>query len=144
VVATITRQDSTRLAKAQSIERVLPTLAQFQPILAQEGVWISFSEIIKRYLDLIGVDGVDRVLSRMDPRSGAAQGMINDPMGRGEKEPGIPPEVVDLIQSGLMAPDSPPQLVRDGGPLGPEPTDRNALAQLLQLQAQGALGNPGR
>ena len=27
VVATLTRQDSTRLAKAQSIERVLPTLA---------------------------------------------------------------------------------------------------------------------
>ena len=56
VVATMTRMDSTRLAKAQSIERVLPTLAQFEPLLAKEGVTISFSELIKRYLDLIGVD----------------------------------------------------------------------------------------
>ncbi len=55
VAATMTRQDSTRIAKAQSIERVLPTLARFQPVLAQEGVQISFSEMIKRYLDLLGL-----------------------------------------------------------------------------------------
>ncbi len=64
VVATITRQDSTRLAKAQSIERALPTLAGFQSVLAGEGVQVSFTEMIKRYLDLIGVDGAERVLKR--------------------------------------------------------------------------------
>lgn len=123
VVATMTRMDSTRLAKAQSIERVLPTLAQFEPILAKEGVTVSFSELIKRYLDLIGVDGVDRVLNRSntDPAT---------PMP-GQQAP-------DNSQPNFASPssqDQPPQLVADGGPFGPEPTDRNALAQLLQRNA---------
>ena len=86
VAATLTRQDSTRLAKAQSIERVLPTLAKFQPILAKEGVQISFSEMIKRYLDLIGVDGVDRVLSRIEPvgpPNATARLIAPSPPGRG-------------------------------------------------------------
>ncbi len=124
VVATLTRQESTRLAKAQSIERALPTLAKFQPMLAQEGVHISFSELLKRYLDLIGVDGADRVFNRIEP---------------------VPPQSPDLqaaAEAGFMDPlvsqDAPPRLVEDGGPMGPIPTDANALAQLLQMQAQAA------
>jgi len=143
VVATLTRQDSTRLAKAQSIERVLPTLAQFQPILAQEGVQISFSEIIKRYLDLIGVDGVERVLSRMDPRSAPSPEMTTGLMPPGNNRLGGGPENGQLRQSGPVPRDLPTRLVEEGGPLGPEPTDQNALAQLLQLQAAGALGGRG-
>ncbi len=94
-VATLTRQDSTRLAKAQSIERVLPILAQFQSILAGEGVQISFSEIIKRYLDLLGVDGVERVLSRIHPHHGDQPGGI---------------AIHDAAESGL------PQFSPGGGP----------------------------
>ncbi|MBI5569330.1 MAG: hypothetical protein HY914_05230 [Desulfomonile tiedjei] len=136
VAATMTRQDSTRLAKAQSIERVLPTLAQFEPILAREGVKISFSEMIKRYLDLIGVDGVDRVLSRIDAGdAGADLGQAENPFarpgsGQGEGTPAG------------TAPNHPSRLVENGGPMGPEPTDANALAQALQMQAADALG-PG-
>jgi hypothetical protein len=132
VVATITRQDSTRLAKAQSIERVLPTLAQFQPMLVQEGVQISFSELIKRYLDLIGVDGVERVLSRMNPVAPALSG---------PQRPGASPQHGDAIQP--AGPNLPTPLVENGGPMGPEPTDLNALAQFLQMQAAGQPGANG-
>ena len=74
VVATVTRQDSTRIAKAQSIERALPTLAKFTPILAEEGVRVSFSELIKRYLDLLGIDAVDRVFTRTQPDTNGPAG----------------------------------------------------------------------
>jgi hypothetical protein len=130
VVATLTRQESTRLAKAQSIERALPTLAQFQPVLAQEGVQISFSELLKRYLDLIGVEGADRVISRVD----ATQA------GQIAQEVSLLPQG-DLVGWSQRPRDAgsaggSPRLVEKGGPLGPQPTDANALAQLLQIQAQ--------
>jgi hypothetical protein len=128
VVATMTRQDSTRIAKAQSIERVLPTLARFQPVLAQEGVQISFSEMIKRYLDLLGVDGVDRVVTRINPNPSKQSGA------------GVPQEQASYQpESDPVSTDFPTRLVEDGGPVGPEPTDANALAQLLQLQAAGSI-----
>jgi hypothetical protein len=125
VVATLTRQESTRLAKAQSIERALPTLARFQPLLAAEGVKISFSELLKRYLDLIGVEGSDRVFNRIDPAQSAPldqSGLAND------------------ADQSWNAAAAPTRLVEDGGPMGPRPTDANALAQFLQIQAQGATG----
>jgi hypothetical protein len=135
VAATLTRQDSTRLAKAQSIERVLPTLAQFQPLLVQEGVQISFSELIKRYLDLIGVDGVERVLSRMNPAAVPLPGTPGIAPANGPERPGE--------SSRAAGPNFPARLVEDGGPMGPEPTDLNALAQFLQMQAAGQLGTNG-
>lgn len=122
VVATITRTDATRVAKAQSIERILPTLAQFEPLLQREGLRISFAELFKRYLDLIGVDGVDRVLTRMDPAEAVT----------------VPPDPNGRYMAAAPAADLPPQLVEHGGPIGPEPTDANAIAQMLQMQANGA------
>jgi hypothetical protein len=127
VVATMTQQDSTRLAKAQSIERALPTLAEFQPILADEGVKISFTELLKRYLDLIGVDGAERVFTRMDPRE--------DPLGQQQG-------LVNGLGAAASGQNTPTPLLQDGGPMGPEPTDDNALAQFLQMQAAGALRVP--
>jgi len=141
VVATLTRQDSTRLAKAQSIERVLPTLARFQSILANEGVQISFSEIIKRYLDLLGVDGVERVLSRIHPLRG---GLPQKMMGHDPAQSEVPPEgEIPFTDNGATHQESATPLVEQGGPMGPEPTDANALAQFLQIQANGALGKGG-
>ncbi len=114
VSATLTRQDSTRIAKAQSIERVLPTLAKFQPLLRREGVTVSFSELIKRYLDLVGVDGSERVLNRIDH---------------------MPSDSVDL-NYGSEPEDVPPRLVEQGGPMGPQPTDENAMSQLFGMLAR--------
>ena len=132
VVATITRQESTRLAKAQSIERALPTLAQFQPVLAQEGVQISFSELLKRYLDLIGVDGADRVISRVDATQAEQIAQEGSPFPQSNLI-GMNQRAGDVRGVG-----APSRLVEKGGPMGPQPTDANALAQLLQIQAQQA------
>ena len=140
VVATLTRQDSSRLAKAQSIERVLPTLAKFESVLAAEGVRISFSELIKRYLDLIGVDGSDRVISRTHPQQ---DGLGNDSGMPGDRRQlQRPPSETALAGRGEGTHPGalPPRLVERGGPMGPEPTDANALAQLLQMQAAQAVG----
>lgn len=140
VVATLTRQESTRLAKAQSIERALPTLAKFQPMLAREGVQISFSELLKRFLDLIGVEGAERILSRIDPAGQAGLDESGLPIGLEDAIPGDEfsnPGNIDPTDSPT---DSPPYLLNDGGPMGPQPTDENALAQFLQLQAQAGLG----
>jgi hypothetical protein len=137
VAATLTRQESTRLAKAQSIERALPNLARFQPLLAREGVQISFSELLKRYLDLIGVDGADRVFSRVNPLQ--AQGLGGStPAG---SLPGA--ELLDYFPNELTKETlGPRRLVEKGGPMGHQPTDANALAQFLQEQAQDAAGTP--
>ncbi len=120
VAATLTKQDSTRIAKAQSIERALPTLAKFQPLLAQEGVEVSFSEIVKRYLDLIGIEGADRVLHRRAEsiteapiEHGYDNGCASDPAGQSTPAP----------------------LIENGGPMGSQQTDVNALAQFLQRNA---------
>jgi len=134
VVATITKQDSSRLAKAQSIERVLPTLVRFQPLLAAEGVRISFSEMIKRYLDLIGVDGADRVINRIRTAEG---GMQPSAGMSANASPAMEPDAPEKAAG--AGGNLPPRLVENGGPMGPEPTDANALAQFLQLQAQGAV-----
>jgi hypothetical protein len=129
VVATLTSQDSTRLAKAQSIERALPTLAGFQTALADEGVQVSFTELIKRYLDLIGVDGAERVLKRVAPTQGNSAGQV-----AGNPRP-------DAMQSGAVRENAaePARLVENGGPMGHEPTDANAFAQLLQMQAASGM-----
>jgi len=83
----------------------------------------SISELIKRYLDLIGVDGVDRVLSRTET---AADGFAAGASRQDDPR---------LAAPGRSSGDQPPRLVENGGPLGPKPTDVNALAQLLQRQA---------
>lgn len=126
VCATLTRQDSTRLAKAQSIERALPTLAGFQSQLDQEGVRISFSELIKRYLDLIGVDGAERILSRTAAIDASGQTPSQTSIATSRNNPSL---------SGDPGEQAPKRLVEDGGPLGAYPDDLNALAQMLQTQA---------
>jgi len=134
VAATLTRQDSTRLAKAQSIERALPTLTRFKPLLDAEGIRISFGELIKRYLDLIGIEGADRVFQRMsgDPELG------ND-VAKGSW-PGARPDSgnlpMTLPRRGDDTTEPPGPLVEDGGPMGRFPSDANALAQFLGIQSQ--------
>ena len=99
---------------------------------------ISFSEIIKRYLDLLGVDGVERVLNRTHPlRNDLPQRM----MSTDSAENGVPPEsAIPFGGNDAAHQESAAPLVEQGGPMGPEPTDANALAQFLQIQANGALG----
>ena len=66
-VATLSRQDHTTIAKAQSIERAIPILMNLTPALQAQGSRVDFSELITRYLDLLGVEGADRILQRLTP-----------------------------------------------------------------------------
>lgn len=124
VMATLTNQDHTRIAKAQSIERALPTLMQFGPVLAQEGLQLSFAELLKRYLDLIGVDGADRIFVPLPPQPPEMTAMMNQP------PVGQPPQAKEGKNGKPPTP-----LLDKGGPMGQAPTDPNAVAQMLQLMA---------
>ena len=118
VAATLTRQDSTRIAKAQSIERALPMLARFSPILAGEGMRISFTELVKRYMDLIGVDGSDRMFVRISPETSDRSGSTGNTIAAGSHEDGTSRNPTG------------------NGPMGDDLSDANALAAVLQRQAQ--------
>ena len=82
----------------------------------------------------LGVDGVERVLSRIHPlRGGLPQGMRSETRRkavRGSSRGGDPFADNDATHQESATP-----LVEQGGPMGPEPTDANALAQFLQIQA---------
>jgi hypothetical protein len=174
--ATLLRQDQSTIAKAQSIERALPVLQNLQPMLQAEGVQISFSELITRFIELVGIDGADRIIRQLPPQppqphspmmapggglppmqgpppSGPGQllGQQPGPMGAGSPpgpvapfSPGPPPMPGGMMPPQgppmpppqmPMAPNQPPRLVEQGGPMGQAPTDTNAMAQFLQLQA---------
>lgn len=126
VAATLTRQDSTRLAKAQSIERALPTLAGFQTILAKEGIQVSFSEMIKRYLDLIGVDGAERVLMRIAPNQEATDDQSQLHVESKELNPDHP-RGADV---------EPARLVERGGPWDPNQPTRMPTLNSCKFRRQ--------
>jgi hypothetical protein len=150
-VATLSRQDHTTIAKAQSIERAIPILMNLTPVLQAQGSRIDFSELVTRYMDLLGVEGADRIIQRLTPEEMAAQQQqlqlqqggqgLGRSMVQGRDgyspESAAPPGGVSGSHPPPGAPpvSQPSQLVTDGGPMGQEPTDQNAMAQFLQLQA---------
>lgn len=157
VEPTITRQDASQIARAQSIERILPNLANLNPLLQAEGIKISFSELLKQYMELLGIEGVDRIVTvgppppppmpmGMPPPGMAGPGP--PPGGPRPAPPGPPKQGPPPMNSPGRPmpppPGNPPQLVRRGGPLGAGQTDTNALAQFLQLQALGKQGGMPR
>jgi hypothetical protein len=158
VEPTITRQDASQIARAQSIERILPNLANLNPLLQAEGIKISFSELLKQYMELLGIEGVDRIVTvgppppppmpmGMPPPGMAGPGPPPGgprPAPPGPPKQGPPPMNSPGRPNMPPPPGNPPQLVRRGGPLGAGQTDTNALAQFLQLQALGKQGGMPR
>jgi len=131
VTTTLTRQDASRIARMQSLERIMPQAAQMEPLVMRDGRRISFSEIFQRYLDAMDLDGVDRILVQMTPQEQAAA-MQPPPMPPGSEGPqgggGMPPGGPE-----------PPMAGPEGGPMGTG-GDEDMVAQLLQhvaLQGQG-------
>jgi hypothetical protein len=161
-VATLLRQDHTTIAKAQSLERALPLLQNLQPMLQAEGVQISFNEIVQRFVELVGIEGADRIIRQLSPQEQqqiqqqqmmAQMGAPSSPPGGpspGGPPPGIggsggpPPSIGPPMPPGPPPQNGPirqpPMLVENGGPMGDEPTNQNAIAQLLQMQALSQQG----
>ncbi|MEZ0345891.1 MAG: hypothetical protein ABWK01_05010, partial [Infirmifilum sp.] len=133
VEPSVLRQDQLDIARAQSIERIIPTLANLQPMLAREGSSVSFTELARQYLELVGLENGERVIVKAPPPPVQPPGPVA-PQGNVPAEgPGGPPAAPP--QSGPPFLGEPPQLVKNGGPMGPSPTNDNALAQFLQLNS---------
>lgn len=95
---------------------------------------ISVSELIMRYFDALKLGGTDRVFRQAPPPP---------PMAPPGMDGMVPPPNPWEQGGQVPMPEQPPPLVENGGPMGEEPTDMNAMAQQLQMMAltnQG--GNP--
>lgn len=136
VVATLTHQDSQSLAKLQSIERFIPILQNLGPNLMEEGAAVSFVEMIKRYGDLLGVEGTDRIVKMLSSREQVLMQQVQDLLGRLQG-------LQEQMQHGNQGPpkenenpqpSSNPEIQPggQGGPMGETPSDMNQ--QMLQLQ----------
>lgn len=164
VVCTLTHNDAMSVVKAQSIERMIPVLANLQQILMQEGAQVNFAEIIRRYVDLIGVEGADRIVRMLTTQEQQMMQEIqnlqmqlqqlmaeHEAMLKGQPNGGPapndqPPDRPDPSQ--MEGPPPPPMMDEqpppmmpigsNGGPDGPIPTDQNTMEQLLQLAAPGS------
>jgi hypothetical protein len=135
VRANLDKQDQMRIAKAQSIERVIPVISNpnVQQMLMAERKIIKIGPMIQEYLKFMDIDD-ELVISDAPPPPpmppGGPPGMGGPPM-----PPGGPPN------AGPPQPGQRPplQLVRGGGPMGQDQGNPNAMAQLLQLfMRQGA------
>jgi hypothetical protein len=141
VHAAMNKQDQTKIAKAQSIERVIPLLAkpEIQQAIMAENKAISLTGMLQRYLELMGIDNIDDIIKQAPPMMPNMGGPPGQPMlpgmpGASPVGPGGAPQ----LEPGQRPP---LQLVRRGGPMGDQPTDQNALAQLLQLMQAGQAPN---
>lgn len=131
VETTITRQDATRLIKAQSIERAFPTLMNVLPLLAQEGIQFSLSELLKRYIELLGIDGADRLFHRLTPEESMML-QLQQQMQQGWRQQGQSPSP----PQGGSSPEGPPPVEEGGSGGEPPPSDFAALQQMIQQGAQ--------
>jgi hypothetical protein len=134
VVVTLTEQDAMNTAKAQGIERMLPVLQQTEPLLAREGITVRYGELIQMWINLINVDGSDRVLHQLSPEELQAQQQAQQEqmmMEQGGQQGQGPPQ----------SPDGSLPMAENGGPMGAVPTDQNVLAQMMQQL--GAQAGPG-
>lgn len=158
VKASLTRVDQQEVSKAQSIERVFAQLPNVLPILQMQGWMVDAGELFKRWVELNGVDGADKIVKPipMKPQPSPILGPDGMPMqdpGMGEMSPGgMPPGGMSPggmppnMQSPEMTPTGlsvlPPEVMAgtNGGPMGGGTDAANVIAQ--QLQLLGADGNP--
>lgn len=135
VVPTLSRQDAMRMARAQSIERMIKTLVEIEPRLVQENVKVVFYELLRRMIDLWGIDGAERIVVKMGSEEMMLRQQIQDLQMQIDQlmnQQGPPPKQNN--QDMTAPPPEPPRFPEEGGPMGPIPTDPNILADILKEQ----------
>jgi hypothetical protein len=178
VLVTMTHQDSTRLVQAQTIRDAIPMLEELIPRLNLEGSDLSFTELVKRFVELVKMPGSDRFITQISSKEQAMQKQIQDMQQQLEDKEQKPPTIsISFKDVAMVAPDAAMQLLElagikaspqdlmnfgmpgmepsqeggpgmmpgnkdmgigmggmgeNGGPMGPEPTDPNAMAQVYQ------------
>lgn len=93
VVVTLTHQDSTKTIKAQTIRDIIETIEKHLPRLNAEGTDISLTELYKRLLDLLNVDGSDRVVTQISTKEQAMQKQIQEMQQALEEKDRKPPTI---------------------------------------------------
>lgn len=125
-VVTLTEQDALSAAKAQSIERMLPVLQQMEPMLAREGIQVKYGELMQLWLNFLGTEGTERALSQLTHEE-QTQAQMQQQM--------------QATQQGQPIDGAPQMTGEQGGPLGPEPSNDNLIAQVMQQY--GTQAGPG-
>ena len=134
VQANTNKWDQVRMAKAQSFERAMPTILQFQMPLLQENIKISYKGWLRQYLELLEVPHIDQILIEISPEQAQQiiQSMMPPPQpgpGGNGGPPGGPP--------GQQQGGQPSPLGENGTPMGPEDmSEPGFAAQLMQAMAQ--------
>jgi hypothetical protein len=124
--------DQTKMARAQSIERVLPGLTNVVPLLAQQGFTVDLAVLLRRYLDALGIERIEQIIRPMTPEE--QQMMMMQMQG---------PEAGPAEEKGSGGPPPPPSSQPQvEGPPSPGPgmtMEDDAQAQsLLQEMARQA------
>ncbi len=65
----LTHADTTRIARASSLERVMQSLPAFEEKLRSEGYAVGYAEIFRQYLDAVGVTGTEKILRNIEEAS---------------------------------------------------------------------------
>jgi hypothetical protein len=107
--------DQKKMAKAQSLERLMPQLADMQPMLLQEGYKISFSTLMRRYMTYLEIDRIDQVIVPLTDE----ERMMQQQQQEFEQMQGEPP-----IEGEPMPP--PPQAEQPPGGTPPPPEEGTA------------------
>ena len=66
----LTHADTTRIARAASLERVMQSLPAFEERLRMEGYSVGYAEIFRQYLDAVGVNGSEKILRSVNEMGG--------------------------------------------------------------------------
>lgn len=148
VVATLVRTDATKLAKAQSFERMIPVLINAMPQLQQEGSKVVLAETIRRWIDQIGVDGADRIVQTIGTREQMLMQQVQQLQMQLDQMSQVMAQlqhqkVGDQSQSPTLPQNNGPAQFPEQGPMGPEPTDQNVMADVfkeIQRQAHQPMG----
>ena len=74
----LTHADTTRIARAASLERVMQSLPAFEERLRMEGYSVGYAEIFRQYLDAVGVNGSEKILRSVN-ETGAIYPMADNP-----------------------------------------------------------------
>jgi hypothetical protein len=138
VMSALSRDDTQRIAYTQTLERVLPTLAQLQPMAEAENHRIRLVPIVKDFLRRLRVPRVDQTVEPIPPQElkrmqqqviAQQQGGANPPQStpQPQQQEMMPQTQMEMGQQ--MSPSAPTG--QAGGPMGTG-TDADMVSQLLQ------------
>ena len=136
------------MARAQLYERLIQSLANFQPVLDQSGKIVDIPEAMVLIADALASDRAGRIIRDKTPEEIAnyqmammAQAQANqatqpNPNQQPNRQP-TPEETASMEQQPTRpGADGGGPLGMHGGPMGPAQTDQNIEAQMAQLQGQ--------